>query len=437
MRMEELVMFAWNDIAGLTRGRAFPLQHLEDRLRNGIGWIPVCQSVTAFDLVAPGPWGAMGDMLLMADPDAKVRVDFWEDQPPLHFYLCDAVGGDGEKWNSCTRTFLKDALADFTDRTGLQILSGFEQEFDLSGIAPNDGPCFSLESFRLAADFGATVVAALNEIGAEPIMFEPEYAPGQYEVNCAPALGIAGADRAIIVREVVREVARRMGRWASFTPIMEPGAVGNGQHVHISFRDSQGRPAIYDPAEPGGVGELAGQFAAGILRHMPALLAITAPSVISYLRLGPHHWSSAFTCFSANNREAAVRIFPGFRHPDRDLEPQYNLEYRAADSTANSHLALGVLVRAGLQGIEEGLPSPPLIDRDPSDLDPAERERLGIRPLPTSLAEALDLLERDTTIRSWFSDNLWEAYFGLKRMEIEHLQDLTDQERCGRYYRVH
>ena len=437
MRMAELVFFGWNDAAGLTRGRAFPIAHLDDRLKKGIGWIPVCQSLSVFDVVAPGPWGAMGDMLLMADPETKVRIDFWDDHPPLHFYLCDAVGGNGEKWDSCTRTFLKDALGDFTAATGLEILGGFEQEFHLSDVTPHPGPCFSLDSFRLAADFGAIVVAAVEEAGAEPIMFEAEYAPGQYEINCAPALGLGAADRAVIVREVVREVARRMNRRASFTPIMEPAAVGNGQHVHISFRDAQGQPAIYDPAGPDGVSELAGQFAAGVLRHMPALVAITAPSVISYLRLGPHHWSSGFTCFSANNREAAVRVFPGFRYPGRELGSQYNLEYRAADAAANPHLVLGVLVRAGLQGIKERLAMPPLIDSDPSDLDAAERARLGIQELPTSLGAALDALERDTTVRSWFSDNLWQAYLGLKRFEIEHLRDLSDDEMCRRYYRVY
>src|SRR5215207_2254712 len=94
--------------------------------------------------------------------------------------------------------------------------------------------------------------------------------------------GRAAADRAAAFREVLREVARRLGYRASFAPMADPGGVGNGVHVHMSLVDPDGTPVLYDAGRPGSLSETGARFAAGILEHLPALCAITAPSVISY-----------------------------------------------------------------------------------------------------------------------------------------------------------
>ena len=194
----------------------------------------------------------------------------------------------------------------------------------------------------------------------------------------APTEGIAAADRAAIVKEVVREVARRLGRRATFSPLPDPEGIGNGVHVHISLLDADGRNALYAADRPGALSDLGGAFAAGLLRHLPALLAFTAPSAISYLRLTPHRWSAGTAALGYRNRECAVRICPVAELAGGDLSRQFNLEYRAMDGTASPHLALALLVRAGLAGIRGDLPTPPLLDRDPGELT-AGRAR-GVRP---------------------------------------------------------
>src|SRR3712207_2762199 len=224
-------------------------------------------------------------------------------------------------------------------------------------------------------------------------MFPPEYGQGQFEIPWAPAGGVAAADRAAALREVVREVARTLGYRASFAPMADPEGVGNGVHVHMSLVDAGGHPVFYDPDRPGRLSTTAARFAAGILEHLPALCALTAPSVVSYLRLGPHHWSAGFGSVSERDREATIRIPPTTDFAGADPARQFNLEFRAADAAACPHLALAVLVLAGLRGIREELPEPPLVEGDPSELDEAERRRLGIRPLPASLEEALEALE--------------------------------------------
>jgi glutamine synthetase len=433
----ELVMFLYGDLSGLSRGRSFPRRDLADRLENGVGWVPADQALTPFDEIAdPNPWGPLGDLRLLPDRHTEVRVDLWPDVSPLHFFLCDAVETDGAPWEACPRRLLKDALGELEGEARLRLVAAFEQEFHLSGL-PRTGPAFSMEAQRVAEPFGPMLVEALEAGGVEPETFLPEYGPGQYEINCRPAEGVAAADRALTVREIVRETARRLGHRASFTPIVDPDGVGNGVHLHFSFRDEDGRPAAYDAERPGGVSEVAGQFVAGILRHLPALVGLTAPSVISYLRLTPHRWSAGFTAFGDRNREAAVRIAPIISIGGADPGGQFNFEYRAADAAACPHLALAAMVLAGLEGIREKLPDPPLVAADPAELSDDERERLGVRRLPRTLGEALDALEEDEVARSWFPPVLLECYLSLKRTEIRLLDGADPHEACARYLDVY
>jgi glutamine synthetase len=175
------------------------------------------------------------------------------------------------------------------------------------------------------------------------------------------------------------------------------------------------------------------RFAAGILEHLPALCAITAPSVVSYLRLKPHHWSAGFGYLGERDREATIRIPPTANAPGADPARQFNLEFRAADAAACPHLALAVLVLAGLRGIREELPEPSLVKGDPSGLGEEDRRRLGVRPLPASLGDALEALEGDASVRSWLSRDLFDCYVSVKRTEISLLEGADPNEACERY----
>src|SRR6185295_11021571 len=106
-----------------------------------------------------------------------------------------------------------------------------------------------------------------------------------------PAMGLQSADRAVIAREMARATAHRLGHRAVFSPILSPSGVGNGVHVHFSFRDAHGGSATYDPDDAEHLSKIARHFTAGLLHHMPALSAITAPSAVSYIRLRPNRWA--------------------------------------------------------------------------------------------------------------------------------------------------
>ena len=121
-------------------------------------------------------------------------------------------------------------------------------------------------------------VTCLAAAGVEPECFLAEYGHHQFEVPCAPADGVAAADRSVTFKEVVRDVARHLGRRVTFAPLSDPAAVGNGTHIHLSLVGDAGEPLLHDPGQPGGLSRLGGQFAAGILHHSVALVALTAPS---------------------------------------------------------------------------------------------------------------------------------------------------------------
>jgi glutamine synthetase len=117
--------------------------------------------------------------------------------------------------------------------------------------------------------------------------------------------------------------------------------------------------------------------------------------------------------------------------------PQLRLEYRGADAAANPYLALGAIVRAGVDGVRRGLPAPPILDRDPAELAEGEASRYGVGALPASLEESLQALAGDETVRGWMPPLLYDAYLAVKRTELETVAALDLGEVCRRYAAVY
>ena len=438
--MGELIFLVWSDLVGISRTRGVPVGEYDRRRAHGLGWALAGQALTPFEDIAPNPWGPMDEVRQTPDDATRCRIVLKPDWPALHMVLCDSLDAAGRPWSCCTRSFLAQTLADLEDSAGLRVHIACENEFSLSGEDGEDlawAAPFSLDAVRRIAPFADLCTTALLDADLGLETFEPEYGVGQFEISCAPATGLAGADRVVLTREVVREAARQCALHASFTPKPAPEAVGNGCHLHISLWDRQGRPASFDPEGPGQMSQAAASFVAGIRRHLPALVALTAPSPVSYLRLGPHHWSCGFDAVGVNNREAAIRICPS---PERDAARRghaFNLEYRAIDATANPYLAIGAIVKAGMEGIAAGLPAPPLIARDPAEMSAQEREASAIHPLPASLEAALDAFAADATAQGWFAPIMVEAYGEVKRMEARMWAAQTPERMCERYARAY
>jgi len=204
--------------------------------------------------------------------------------------------------------------------------------------------------------------------------------------------------------------------------MIRPDGIGNGTHVHFSLRTKAGEPAMYDAARPDRMTAPAHHFLAGVLQHLPALAALTAPSIASYQRLTPNRWAPTRTDLGTQDRGSAVRICPVFATSPQSAALQFNAEYRVADAAASPYMVLGAIAHAGLDGIRRGLALP---DRD------------AVQMLPRSLGQALDALESDQQAASWLGPDLLQAYVMLKRDEISAVDGFDADSICARYVEIY
>ncbi len=427
------------DLSGLVRGKGFLASDLDKRLVSGVGWTPTNVQITCFDTIAPSPYGSFGDLVLRPKLETEVRLDLaFEDGGTIreHFLLGEVSETDGTPWACCLRTLLRETAVRFSAETGFEVIATFEHEFTLQD-GRGHGPAFSLDGFRRARPFGERLMAALRGAGLEPDSFLREYGQGQYEATLGPRPALRAADEALILRELAKAAASSLDTGVTFAPLPAAEGVGNGVHVHLSLRDADGRPVMHDPNGTHGLSQVGGAFVAGILRHAPALVALTAPSVLSYDRLVPHRWSAAFDNLAERDREACVRVCPTSAEDAAGRARQFNVEYRAADACADPHLTLASLIAAGLEGVRSGLPTPEATAEDLSLLDDAGLRGRGLRRLPRSLSDALEALAADAIARAWYPEPLVEIYLAHKREEIRALEGKTLEERIAAYAAVY
>ncbi|HEY3909874.1 MAG TPA: glutamine synthetase family protein [Stellaceae bacterium] len=424
MIREELVFVATCDISGHVRGKGFPARELPARLKKGIGWTGSNLMMSPAGPIWDTPFGTAGDLMIVPDPSAEVRVDFADGSAVEHFFLGDIRTTDGKPWECCPRDFLRSAVHELEAASGLRVLAAFEQEFVYTGIDDRPGDAYALGAFRRQGNFGEAFIAALRAAGPLPDSFLAEYGARQFEVTVAPQPALTAADHAVITREMARATAHRLGHRASFSPKPDPDRVGNGVHIHMSLWDGAGRPATYSPGDALNLSEPAQHFFAGVLHHMPALCAITAPSPVSYLRLVPNAWAPTLIDLVRQDRGAALRICPVFAAASsHETERQFNVEVRVCDAAASPYLALGAIIFAGTDGLRRALPLP-----DSTTVTPS---------LPRSLEDALDRLAASEAAAQWFDATHLDAYLRFKRVEAEKSTGLSPAELCAHYAEIY
>ena len=309
-------------------------------------------------------------------------------------------------------------------RLGLRLRAAFEQEFVYTGTVERPGDAYALGAFRRLGGFGESFVAALRAAGPVPDTLLAEYGARQFEVTVMPQPALAAADHAVITREMARATAHRLGHRVSFSPKPDPDGVGNGVHVHMSLWDGDGRPATHGRGEPMELSPPAQSFLAGILDHLPAICAVTAPAPVSYLRLVPNRWAPTLIDLVRQDRGASLRICPVFAAAGaEEYSRQFHVEFRAADAAASPYLALGAVIFAGADGIRRSLGLPPA--------GPAPQS------LPRTIDAALDRLAASDTAARWFGPAYRDAYLRFKRAEAANVAGLSPPELCAHYFEIY
>jgi glutamine synthetase len=414
-----LVRFLYCDNGGIIRGKTTHVDGLAARLETGIGLTVAMQAMSLLDeLSAVEGMGPVGEIRLVPDPTTFTVLPYAPRAASMHVEMRELSGAP---WAACPRSFLRrqvEALA----AEGMSLQCAWELEFSLA--VPDGGHfrpadeslCFSTAGMATAAEFMDDVVSCLEAQGITVEQYYPELGHGQQELSIRHAPAMEAVDNHLRLRETVRHVARRHGFVASLAPKPFSDQAGNGAHVHFSLWDTGGeRNLFFDAGDGFQLSRTGYQLIGGILAHLPALLGLTCSSVNSYRRLGPQRWSSAFTCYGPDNREAAVRIASPFQ--GREMS-SINLELKASDCSSNPYLALGALIAAGLDGIRRGLDPGEAILVDPASLDPAHRAQHGIHRFPTDLGAALATLEQDEVLMGALGDLLSRSFLAVKRSEV-------------------
>ncbi|MER5973263.1 type I glutamate--ammonia ligase [Streptomyces sp. NPDC002055] len=241
---------------------------------------------------------------------------------------------------------------------------------------------------------------------------------GQAEINYKFNTLLAAADDLMLFKYIVKNVAWRNGKTATFMPKPIFGDNGSGMHVHQSLW-SNGSPLFYDEAGYAGLSDTARYYIGGILKHAPSLLAFTNPTVNSYHRLVPGFEAPVNMVYSQRNRSAAMRI------PITGSNPKAKrVEFRAPDPSSNPYLAFSALLLAGLDGVKNKIEPAEPIDKDLYELAP--EEHAGVPQVPTSLPAVLDALEADNEYLQAggvFTSDLIETWIDYKRTnEIAPIQ---------------
>jgi len=441
-----LVYFLYADHGGIIRGKSATAPMLPARIVTGIGHSVAMMAMSMLDHLQPvDGMGPVGEIRILPDPATFVPLPY---APGAGAMLADQVLPSGEPWGGCARTYLKEAIA-AAAAEGYAVTAAFEPEFTLGRreadpaggpdrLVPNDDSlCYSATGFHLAHDYTMDLLGALTAQGLQPEHYYPELGHGQQEMTVRYAPALRAADNHVLYRETVRGTAFRRGLWASLAPKPIPDQAGNGAHLHISLRDvgpdggPGGTPVFYDAGDQYSLSATGYHFIGGLLAHLPALIALTCGSVNSYRRLAPQMWSSAYTVYGMDNREAAVRICS----PMSDSKAaSVNLELKPSDSSANPYLALGAVIHAGLDGIRRKLDPGEAVNVDPAVLTEDERQARGARRLSDSLGAALDCLVGDTVLMDSLGDLRGRAYLAVKRSEVAEFADMTTAQECFEHF---
>src|SRR5918993_1859889 len=386
------VRFVFVDHAGIPKTKAVYRDSFIERARAGVG---LAKGVLALDpsgaLHSESGLSPVGEVRLVPDLSSLTPLPFARGQAMV---CCDMTEPDARTpWEGCPRGALRRVLGRLATR-GYRSIASYEAEFYLRG---SDGPLDRTPyagSFALtaAAEFVAELAETLEEMGIRPEQCHAEVGHGNLELSVGELEALSAADRRVQVLEAIRGVAHRLGLETTMAPKPYLDGAGNGHHLHVSLYEGDA-PALFDAS--GALSSSGSGFVAGILEHMPAVMAFTAPSPNSYQRIAPGMWASAYAAYGLDNREAAVRLASPVAGAESATA---NIEFKPVDATANPYLALAAVLAAGMDGIERSLDPGGPVTVDPATLSEEERASRGIHTFPGSLDEALDALERDDVL---------------------------------------
>ena len=405
----EFIRLQFTDIFGTLKNVAVTTSQLERVLNNEIMFDGA--SIEGFARVE------QSDMFLRPDLDTFAIFPWRPQQGKVARFLCDIYRPDGTPFAGDPRHVLKRTVQEAAEM-GYQMDVGPECEFFLFHTDDEGNPTtithekagyFDVGPLDLGENARRDMILTLEDMGFVVEASHHEDAPAQHEIDFHYDEALKTADDIMTFKLAVKTIAKRHGLYASFMPKPKTGVNGSGMHINMSLaRD--GVNAFYDGQDCNHLSKEGYWFIGGIMKHIAAITAITNPLVNSYKRLVPGYEAPVYIAWSMRNRSPLIRI------PAQTGTTQ-RIELRSPDSATNPYLAIAVCLAAGLDGIRNQIEPPASVEGNIFAMSEEEREKAGIKYLPTSLAEAIDGLEQDALIREVLGEHISRKYIEAKKEE--------------------
>ncbi len=424
-----LVRLWFTDVLGNLKSFAISPAELENALEDGM----------TFDGSSIDGFSRVQESDVLAIPDANTfEVLPWGDTKSAEARVfCDIYNLDGTPFEGDPRQVLRRNL-EAARALGLTFFVAPDMEFfyfapPQRGQAPeplDEAGFFDLTASDIAGSMRKQTIRTLEAMGIPVEYSFHEDAPSQHEIDLRHNDGLSMADSIMTFRLVVKEVAATQGVHASFMPKPLEGVQGSGMHVHLSLFNGE-ENAFYSPDDAYNLSAIAKQFMAGLLRHAAEITAVTNQTVNSYKRLVPGFEAPVHISWARNNRSGLIRV----PIPKKGNPMATRIEYRSPDPACNPYLAFSVILAAGMRGIREGYELPPEADANLFQLDDAQLASLGIDQIPSSLGDALKVMETSSLVREALGEHIFEWFLRNKRNEWRAYNQHVSMFEHDRYLR--
>ncbi|KAF8548604.1 glutamine synthetase/guanido kinase [Imleria badia] len=412
------VRIQWVDYNNQVRCRILPVSYfckLLESERPGIMLTKATLGVIVLE-IAPG-FSAVGEHIYVIDfssfrpcsyaPGHAVFFGFFQEQVSV-----PRPSGPSFAVPLCPRTVLSRLLRYAVEELGIQFLVGVEIEFTL---LKSSKPLVPVNDHQwcttLAHTTGTVESRVLEEIaddiqadGIELQMYHSEDSPGQYEIVTGPMSPLQAADALVHTRETIYNIASKHGLRATLAPRLADDCAGSGAHIHVSVRGERPGTSASELLTP-----VESAFLAGLMHHLPSVIAFTMPLSASYARMVDGIWSGGtWLCWGVDNREAPVRLAKASSPSSR------NFEIKPIDGTSNPHLAVAGVLACGILGVRDDLALAEKnceVPQMAAEMTVEEREALGItKRLPLNIGEARRYLAADDVIKDILGLELVENF---------------------------
>lgn len=410
-RSVRLIRLWFTDVLGQLKSFAISPAELENAFAEGMQFDG--SAIDGFSRVQES------DVLARPDPNTFELLPWGDEHGSTARMFCDIENLDGSPFAGDPRQVLKRNL-DRAHELGFTFYVAPEMEFFYFAHGDADRPLepldsgsyFDLTTADVSNDLRHRTLHALEAMGIPVEYSFHEDSPSQHEIDLRYTDALSMADNVMTFRLMVREIAVERGVHATFMPKPMTGVQGSGMHSHLSLFSGD-RNAFHDPDDPYQLSSTGRAFIAGLLRHAPAITAVTNQLVNSYKRLIVGTEAPAHVTWARNNRSALVRV----PITKSDKDSAVRIEYRSPDPACNPYLAFALILAAGLDGIERGDELPPEATQNVFEMTTAERSASGIVELPQSLAEALDVMASSSLVAEALGEHIFTWFLRNKRAE--------------------